>query len=199
MKKFLLGSLVLLMFSASIILFNASCNKDSDAQPNSNSSNCIGPQPTLQFKGNGVLYVCKGVNDSRVGWSGYPVIWRGNDSRPFYRLDFCNYKQTVDYSGQYNVNFPITSNTVGGFIAMSTANLSIGTYTSADDAIRFDNLDHEYEANDGRITINITSIKDGLASGTFSGNLPATGTGNFNRGPQMNITEGVFTSIPVFE
>jgi Tol biopolymer transport system component len=38
MKKLLLGSIVLLMFSASIILFNISCNKESDAQSNSSSS-----------------------------------------------------------------------------------------------------------------------------------------------------------------
>ena len=38
MKKLLLGSLVLLLFSASITLFNISCNKDSDAQPS--QSNC---------------------------------------------------------------------------------------------------------------------------------------------------------------
>jgi hypothetical protein len=38
MKKLLLGSLVLLLFSASIVLFNISCNKDSDAQPQ--QSNC---------------------------------------------------------------------------------------------------------------------------------------------------------------
>jgi hypothetical protein len=68
MKKLLLGSLVLLMFSSSIILFNISCNKDSDAQPNSNSSNCYGtinvtinfpndaPPKTGRFEDNGISF-----------------------------------------------------------------------------------------------------------------------------------------------
>ena len=38
MKKLLLGSLVLLIFSASITLFNISCKKESNAQPS--QSNC---------------------------------------------------------------------------------------------------------------------------------------------------------------
>lgn len=38
MKKLLLGSLVLLMFTSSIVVFNISCNKELDAQPN--QSNC---------------------------------------------------------------------------------------------------------------------------------------------------------------
>jgi hypothetical protein len=161
----------------------------------------MGPQPSLRFKGNGVLYECKGVNDSRVGWVGYPRIWKPIETsgQPFYVLGFCNFKQSLDFDASFLVNFPSTPNTVGGSITITTSNLNVGTYINSDDAITFDNLNYGYEANSGRITINITSLKSGLASGTFSGTLPASGTGNFNRGPLMNITEGEFSNVPVFE
>jgi hypothetical protein len=196
MKKLLLGSLVLLMFSASIILFNISCNKESDAQQ---TTNCIGPQPILQFKGNGVLYECKGINDARVGWVGYPKIWKSFSSgKTFYNISFSNYKTQGDFDN-WTYNYPATANTVSGWIAFETPTFGISTYTNTDDAIGFDNLDYGYELNKGRLIFTITSMRNGLVSGTFSGILPATATGNYNRGPLMNITEGVFANIPVFE
>jgi hypothetical protein len=68
MKKLLLGSLVLLLFSASIIIFNISCNKESDAQ----TTNYVLPPATssslggiivgngLSINSNGVLSVTSG-------------------------------------------------------------------------------------------------------------------------------------------
>ncbi|MFN5334566.1 MAG: hypothetical protein ACK5BV_05205 [Bacteroidota bacterium] len=190
MKKVLLGSLVLLMFSASIVLFNISCNKESDAQPQS-QSNCVGPQPTLRFKGNGVLYECKGINDSRVGWAGYP-FWSKENSFQTYDLSFSN------YDDDYNVfaNFPNTANKVGGFVTIKS--LSIGTYTNSDNVFVFPDLNYRWELNPGSLVFIITSKNNGYASGTFSGKFPAGNSANAT-GPEMNITEGVFTNIPVYE
>jgi hypothetical protein len=157
----------------------------------------VGPQPSLQFKGNGVLYVCKGVNDSRVGWAGYPFFAKEQTPSPVsYSLAFSNFK-----NDDWLYSFPNTSNQVTGSIYFLKTNLNIGTYSNDDMAIDFENLNYHYEVNPNRLTFKVTSINNGLASGTFSGTLPAGPISSFdpNRGPQMNITDGVFTNIPVFE
>lgn len=179
MKKLLLASLVLMIFSTSIVVFNISCNKESDAQPQI-PSNCVGPQPTLRFKGNGVLYECKGVNDSRVGWAGYP-FWSSSI------LIFDNYGFSI---------FPTTPNKVGGFVKI--ASLSAGTFTNTDNVFNFPDLKYRWELNPGSLVFIITSKNNGYASGTFSGKLPAGNSANA-MGPEMKITEGVFTNIPFFE
>jgi hypothetical protein len=199
MKKLLLGSLVLLVFSASIVVFNISCNKESDAQQ---TTNCIGSQPTLKFKGNGVLYECKAVNDPRLGWIGYPGIWKIKSSdRDAYAIGFSNTKTNAS-SPTWFIDFPITQNTVVGGIVFLSSNLSTTTYLSSGNEISFPSKGYKYGGSgfDKSCVINISSIKNGLASGTFTGTLRAGPIGvDDTKGPLMNITEGVFTNIPVFE
>jgi hypothetical protein len=201
-KKLLLASAVMLIFSISIILFNLSCNKPADAQQN--QSNCVGVQAKLQFKGNGVLYECNAVFDSRVGWVGYPYINKKIEqqgSQPTYKLAFKNYKNYAwsdDIS--WIVNYPATQNTVDGSIYIGST-ISVGTYTNTNQVIFFEKLVYKYEDIPKCLVVNITSINNGLASGTFSGTLPSgyNGTPNQAAHPQMNITEGVFSNVPIFD
>ena len=62
----------------------------------------------------------------------------------------------------------------------------------------FNNDTYRYENVPNSIVLNITSIANGLVSGTFNGVIPAVNNGVSN-GPQMNITEGVFSNIPLFQ
>ena len=187
-----------------IIVFNlclTSCTPDNPTTTN-NQTTTICPQPSLQFKGNGILYVCNAVADSRLGWVGYPSINKNTSSGNSYNLLFCNKK---DLSGGldmfiWTVNYPVTQNTVNGCINFgpNINSLSTGTYQNIDMVFEFLNLNNHYETNPNALSLIITSVNNGLASGTFSGSLPG-GTGTVNNGPQMNITDGVFSNIPVFE
>jgi hypothetical protein len=192
MKKILLGSLVLLTFSASIILFNISCNKESDAQPNSNSSNCIGPQPKFQFKANGKLYVCDAVFDKRIGWSGnfndlneggVPCL-RGSTR---FELSGGLYSPTSGESTYIN-------------LFLSNTNPTVGTYNEnnigSDCNFDFDN----YIYTSSTHTITFTRVSNETADGTFSGVVKTVSFGGQpNPNMTVTITDGVFSNIPIFK
>ena len=207
-KKLLLASAALIIFSLSIILFQISCRKPATAQ--SPTPSCIGPQPKLQFKANGTLYVCNAVSDSRLGWVGFPRFYKnigpsGSNINSF-NLNFCNTKRlekSEDDIGSWVVNFPSTQNTVNAWISFGNnlTSLSVGSYSNNDMGIDFINLNYHYEVNSRSLIFIINSINNGMASGSFSGSLPA-GNGlpnSTNDGPLMTITEGVFSDLPILE
>lgn len=191
-----------LFYSAVVItaLLMSSCTPDNPTTTN-NQTTTICPQPSLQFKGNGNLYVCNAVSDSRVGWAGYPYLRKIlNGSSGFnFSLNFGNIKDYND-NFQWMSNFPITQYSVLGWITFPLNNTLIAadTYNHNDNVIEFSTQNYRYEGGFGDISLIITNINNGLASGTFSGSLPG-GTGTVNYGPQMNITDGVFSNVPVFE
>jgi hypothetical protein len=188
--------------------FLSSCTPDTPVPPTYNTAIC--PQPTLQFKGNGTLYVCNAVADSRLGWVGFPRIIKYTDIHPFngtittgYGIIFCNKKDIelkYSESGAFLANYPITQNTVSATwgIGQNISNLTTGTFQIKDVAMNFINLGYHYEFNPNVITFTITNVNNGLASGNFSGVIPG-GSSQINNGPQMTITEGIFSNIPILE
>jgi hypothetical protein len=197
MKIFLLP-----LFFSFILL---GCTPENPSNPN-NQTTTICPQPKLQFKANGVLYECNAVADSRLGWVGYPRFFKNNLNSPTgnvnaYDLMFCNYKKinkSDDYAGIWVANFPISQNKIIGWLQFYTPNLTTGTYSNSDNSFDFENLNYDYEANENAISLIITSSNNGLVSGTFNGVLPA-GTGLPDNDPQITITDGIFSNIPVLE
>ena len=192
-----------LFYSAVVItaLLMSSCTPDNPTTTN-NQTTTICPQPSLQFKGNGILYVCNAVADSRLGWVGFPrLVNQDNPSNNYsgYNLEFTNHK-IYSEEGTWSANYPITQNTVDAYIDFgpTVANLTVGNYSNTDMGMGFPNLNYTYETNPNSLNLNITSLTNGLASGTFSGSIPG-GTGPLNNGPQMIITDGIFSNIPVIE
>jgi hypothetical protein len=189
MKKLLLGSLVLLIFSASIVLFNISCNKDSDAQQQ-NQTNCMGPQPKFQFRANGKLYICDPVFDKRIGWvqannfdwiEGYTPSLSSDEDNTLLSGGF----STVSGADNYiNLALSITSTP------------TVGTYNenNIESDCRFEDFDNTgyYRSTH---TIKFTRVSNGTADGTFSGTVRTTDT---NPVKTVTITDGVFSNIPIF-
>jgi hypothetical protein len=180
MKKLLLGSLVLLMFSASIVVFNISCNKESDAQQTSN--NCIGPQPKVQFNANGKTYNGDYKFDQRLGW------FIDFDETPSSIMIFNNSMQftvvTSNVYSQMRFTFPnITEPTAG----------TTYTYLVKPGTCYFDNTNGSSE-NGGTISLTFTRVSGGTADGTFSGAISYTSPLN----QTITITNGAFSNIPVF-
>jgi len=195
MKNLLLGSLVLLMFSASIILFNISCNKESDAQPNSNSSNCMGPQPKFQYKANGKLYICDPVFDKRIGWT------QANNTF------FTGYTPSLSSSavGSTELSGGLTTSSgkevfINLFLSINSTP-SVGTYNenNISSDCRFEEFDN-YSYSSSTHTITFTRVSNGTADGTFSGTVKTSSfAGQPNPNKTVTITEGVFTNIPTFQ
>jgi hypothetical protein len=191
--------------------FLSSCTPDTPDTPVPPTNNSvIGPQPTFQFKGNGTLYVCNAVADSRLGWVGFPRIVKQVNKNPIngsitsnYDIIICNKKDIpTKYSqeGAFLANYPITQNTVAGTFVFGSniSNLTTGTFQIIDMGIDFINLGYHYEFNPNVITLTITNVNNGLASGNFSGVIPG-GSSQINNGPQMTITEGIFSNVPILE
>ena len=175
-----------------------SCTPDTLVTTNTNNG-AICSQPKLQFKGNGTLFVCDAIPDSRFGWAGYPFLI--NTSATNGRLTFINYKKSAYSSSPiWLVNFPVTQNKVSGDFTFNTIGNTpnIGNYSTIEIGMSFNNDTYRYENVPNSIVLNITSIANGLVSGTFNGVIPAVNNGVSN-GPQMNITEGVFSNIPLFQ
>jgi len=180
-KNLLLGSLLLCLFSTAIIIFQLSCSQQAPAQ----TSSCIGAQPKFQFKANGNLYVCDAVFDSRLGWVGnfqsrYNVAPNLEGITGIYSL-----------SGAVRNSSGLTSLI---FMFSSTNPPSFGTYngSSSDCCFSFDSVN---TYNRGSQIINFTRISNGTADGTFSGTVQK---GMPTPTQTINITEGVFSNIPVF-
>ena len=189
MKKLLLGSLVLLMFSASIVVFNISCNKESDAQPQSQTF-CMGPQPKFQFKANGKLYVCDPAFDKRIGW-----VMANSSIREYYSPDLFSSSQGTELGGGL-----VTSSGKRVFINLflsNTSTPSVGTYNenSIQSDSRFEEFDNN-SYNSSTHTITFTRVSNGTADGTFSGTVRTTNT---NPIKTVTITDGVFSNVPTFQ
>mgnify|MGYP000904971556 CR=1 FL=1 len=196
-KKILLASAVLAVFSLATIFFQISCSKPASAQ---SPTNCIGPQPKLSFKGNGVLYTCEGTLNSKIGWINFPYITKTNVATTYY-LMAANFKSYHSYDfGDYYGAFPSVANKAVFMLAFENQRLnSAGAYnTSVEKVIELYNngaLVGSYESQPQSITLTITSVTNGAASGTFNGYVnPSSGTY-----PRLNITEGIFTDLPIFE
>ena len=172
MKRILLGSIVLIVFSLSIIIFQISCSKSSDAQ---NPTNCIGSQPKMQFKWNGTIYNSDAVFDIRIGWATYPYI-------KFISSGAGNILSSSN--GQSNVflqlYFPSSQNLAAGSYPVTNGNCACiinGTsYTT------------------GTFTIVINIVANGYAEGTFSGSVSTS-----NGSSTLTITEGVFSNVPIVQ
>ena len=176
MKKLLMGSIALTLFSISIIIFQISCKKEANAQNSTN--NCIGAQPKIEFKGNGILYTNNARFDNRIGWYNYACIDTAN-SNPSNTLDELRTGPLNSTSSFMDLFFP------------NSTNIASGTYTSTNQAI--DCVINGIRYYTGSYTININIQSDGTADGTFSGTLYQQN----NQGSNIVLTDGVFSSIPV--
>ncbi len=182
-KNLLLGSIVLTLFSISILIFQMSCSQQAPAQ--TSNSNCIGPQPKFQFKANGNLYICDAIFDSRLGWVGNVIPY-----------NVVPHIQPDGQNGSYGLTGWVknaSGNTFINFYFPSTNTVTVGTYNSSSSDCQFSFDSHSY--NSGSQVINFTRVSNGTADGTFSGTVQsvmATPT------QVVTITEGVFSNIPVF-
>lgn len=193
MKKFLFSAAVLFAFSLSMIVFQISCNKSSVAQ---RPSDCVGPQPKLQFVANGVTYNCDAIYKEGLGWVKAPYINTG----------------AVFGAGGFTLVASSTKGYDDGMYIFSnlqhTAHLSLykNAQIAANSSYTIQNGHNVALYNNGTlvaraenntttsISLTITSIVNGYASGTFSGQTDS----NDPRLPRINISEGTFSNIPVF-
>jgi len=188
-KNLLLGSIILFLFSAAIIIFQISCSQQAPAQ--TSTSNCIGPQPKFQFKANGVLYNCDAVFDTRFGWKAKSykdlfgelpsITLSPNDTRPNFELSG-NASTTVNDIMHFN------------FINYSTPSPIALTYNSISGGAdcKFPNDNNIYGNSNHSITF--TRVSNGTADGSFSGTVWTTSASS----QIVTITDGVFSNIPVF-
>jgi len=203
MKKIIFSAVVLFVFSLSMIVFQISCNKSSVAQ---RPSDCVGPQPKLQFVANGVTYNCDGVWDARFGWVNFPYFIksiRGVDNTPYYNLyaENLNSPYAGDDPGHFNV-FPNNQYQCRFYLDFNNvaANLTVGSYSVGTQITLYDKVNRtEIGCETGSRPINtfqfnITRISNGSAFGNFSGYIDCP----FNSSPRITITDGAFENIPIF-
>lgn len=157
----------------SIILlytFLSSCTPDTPEPPTNNS--VIGPQPTFQFKVNGVVKNCDAIFNSLIGWDKCPII-------QYYGL---NSWELTGISGR-------SSNLDGEGIQLEmSGSPAVNTFSSTDEVLRVGNTFYTI----GSCTVTLTSISNNRATGTFSGQLRTS-----NGSVTALITEGVFSNVPV--
>ena len=197
------ASCCIILFS--VILFQVGCTKDNSSSNNNNNTNsCIGPQPKLQFKSNGVLYNLDALFNSKLGWINSPVITKipitpypgGPTYKYRCRLQAGNDKGDLNYLP--NTNMPSDAFFLIDF-SYNNPKLLAGNYKNDAGDMFCTGTNNCAECNtfNNTITININTITNGYASGTFSGNIPAGSSPCKNE--SMTITDGVFSNIPVFE
>ena len=191
-KNLLLGSIVLTLFSISVLIFQFSCSQQAPAQIS--GTNCIGPQPKFQFKANGVLYVCDALYDSRVGWYGnlfgqlqegggnLPRIINGDTIILSGALKTTSSNSTYTYIGLFIPNATLLST---GAIYTST-----NVYTDCNFSFSYGN---GYMYNKSNHTVTFTRVSNGTADGTFSGAVWPTSAPS----QVVTITDGVFSNLPV--
>ena len=199
MKKLLLGSLVLLMFSLSLILFNISCKKETNAQT---TTNCNEPAATFKYKWNGVLYEMNGslTHNAREGSlirkeQTYDNINTSNN--PF---DYMNGDEITNTKYLYSIH--ATKNNFYGDeggpileIELRTTSLTAPKiFTSANNEIKWVYFCHPEYAKAQQFTVNFTKIANGYADGSFSGIVQ-----DIDNGSQIQITEGEFKNVRILE
>jgi hypothetical protein len=190
-KQLLIVSGVMFIFSISFTVFNLSCNKPADAQPQSQTF-CMGPQPKFQFKANGKLYVCDPVFDKRIGW----VMTNGSEFEGYTPGLF------IGNDGSELGGGLITTSGEETYINLFLSTTSIpspGTYNEnnigSDSNFDFDNCSYTGSTH----TITFTRVSNGTADGTFSGTVK-TGSFSCQTTPKtVTITEGVFSNVPIFQ
>ncbi len=200
-KKLLLASAVLLTFSASLILFNLSCNKPADAQT---PTNCNEPAATFKYKWNGTLYEMNGslTQNAREGSlirkeQTYDNINTSNN--PF---DLMNGDELTNTKYLYSIH--ATKNNYYGDeggpileIELRTTSLTAPkTFTSANNEIKWVYFCHPEHADGQQFTVNFTKIANGYADGSFSGIVKY-----YNNGVEktIQITEGEFKNVKILE
>lgn len=186
MKKLLLASVALTMFSISIILFQISCKKEVLAQA---ASFTCAQKPKLQFYGNGILYSFDAVLYSGL-WLDFPYIkaYSINPSTSNFRI-YADLKLTEkDYiSVVHSVSIDLAS---------YTNNIIVGNYPTNNIIPAFRFVLYTGPANlitfaSTNYVVNISKIENNLATGTFSGTLLSP------VGAPYTITQGTFSNIPV--
>jgi hypothetical protein len=192
-KKLLIASAVMLLFSISITIFNLSCNKPADAQPQS-QTNCMGPQPKFQFKANGKLYVCDPVFDKRIGWT-MVNNYEGTGATDGYTPDLHIGSDYSILGGGY-----LSPSFVETYINLklsTTSTPTVGTYNenNIESDCSFSEIDNNGFYNRSTHTITFTRVSNGTVDGTFSGTVRTTNTTPVKT---VTITEGVFSNIPIF-
>lgn len=192
-KKLFLGSLVLFLFSAAIIIFQISCSQQAPAQ--TSTTNCIGAQPKFQFKANGTLYVCDAVFDNRFGWKGnyFPdeqgelpnLRFNSSSTNPHYELCGGMSTSTTNKSG-INLFLQTTS--------LPSENI-VYNYNNVTSDCGFSFSNSAYTMSSFIVTFNnINRNNSGVASGIFSGTVWPTSTPS----QIVTITDGLFSNIPIF-
>ena len=144
----------------SITIF--SCTKDGGS---STSSTTQPPQPKLQFYGNGVLYNFDAMWDSRVGWISYPAIVKDSTSTIGSTNTLSTNTQKSSNGGRYtwiNLGFPCLLNSIGTYTAF---------YNNTSNNAMFDCSLNQNNGWIGTDTITVSSLSNGLASGTFVGTV----------------------------
>jgi len=195
MKKVLMSAVVMFIFSLSIIVFQLSCNKSSVAQ---RPTDCLGNQSKFEFKVNGVLFKCDAVLNNQLGWVGFPYFSKHpsingfslyatnhNDFDPGNNIGRINVFDETQYTCYFHIEFSNTQiNTTG-------------SYSSTLAHIELYNNGTSYNGGEARpqsFNFTISSIQNGLVSGTFSGWVDPNSPSN----PRLNVTDGIFTNVPIF-
>jgi len=170
------------VIALSITIF--SCTKSTS---NSSSSTTQPPQPKLQCYENGVLCNYDAVWDSSLGWINYPRFNNLLDSMNGYQLqtDLPGFMSAYDTSTKgiqfilpYDKPLSLGSVNIIGFNIWKWGSPTVG----------FDMW------NKGNGVITITRLSKGSADGTFSCVLLS---GSPSQYPNLNITQGQFSNIPV--
>ena len=170
--------LVALVFATTIF----SCTKSTNS---SNSTSTKPPQPKLQCYENGVLYNYDAAWDSTLGWINYPA----------FQLD------SENVSNQPIVRNVLNGNNSNNFIWLGLPNLltTVGSYYGYDNNGSSNAL---LDAQLGSVnasgignnsdTINVTSLSNGKASGTFVATI------QLNNNTTLHITNGTFSNLPIY-
>jgi hypothetical protein len=199
LKKLILGSLVLIMFSASIVVFNISCNKETDAQT---SSNCNEPAATFKYKWNGILYEMNGslTQNAREG----SLIRKEQTTNNGATNPFDNANGDPLTNTKYLYSILATKNNYYGDeggpileIELRTTSLTAPkTFTSANNEIKWVYFNHPEEAAGEQFTVNFIKIANGYADGSFSGVVKYNNNGQLIT---IQVTEGEFKNVKILE
>lgn len=164
MKIFLLASVILTFFAASIVLLQMSCSKRVDAQ--TQSTNCIGLQAKIQFKHNGTQEIIDAMFDSRIGYVNSPSIVITSN--------------IVFLTGKYGYGGPNPAVNLRINLG-SGSSLSVGTFVKPG-TCTLNGVDYP-----AAFTVIITSTSNGYANGTFSGTLNSPSTVTLTEGVISNL------------
>jgi hypothetical protein len=186
-KNLLLASAVLLTFSASLILFNLSCNKPADAQT---PTNCNEPNTVFKYTLNGTLYDMSGslALNSKQG----AIVRKTYD---WSKCDISDQLTCTDYlyslSATKNNVFDDEWNTILRFWFPAT--IKPGSYSTSTNTLGVLIIYPEY-TNTNNFTVTITKNQGGYIDGVFSGTVKSG-----SNQTTYQITDGVFQNVKILE